>query len=103
MKRKEKRTFYNFQFKRTAVMITKHPNIQSIDIAEALRTHAIMLYRWRREMREGQLENNAHFGAFAGQIAAGRAKNQEIRAGIKAGWGRERGAQESREDLSRKR
>ena len=54
MKRKEKHTFYNFQFKHTAVTITNHPNIQSIDVAEALNIHPIMLYRWRREMREGK-------------------------------------------------
>ncbi len=30
MKRKEKHTFYNFQFKHTAVTITNHPNIQSM-------------------------------------------------------------------------
>lgn len=58
MKRKEKHTFYNFQFKHTAVRITNHPDIQSIDVAEALDIHPIMLYRWRQEMREGKLENN---------------------------------------------
>jgi len=35
MKRKEKHTFYNFQFKHMAVAITNHPNMQSIDMAEA--------------------------------------------------------------------
>ena len=49
MKRKEKHT---------AVTITNHPNIQSVDVAEALDIHPIMLYRWRQEMREGKLENN---------------------------------------------
>jgi len=32
MKRKEKHTFYNFEFKHTAVTITNHPNIQSIGV-----------------------------------------------------------------------
>ena len=45
MRRKEKHTFYNYQFKHTAVKITDHPNIQSIDVAEALGVHPIMLYR----------------------------------------------------------
>jgi transposase len=58
MARKEKHTFYNYQFKHTAVTITNHPNIQSIDVADALCIHPIMLYRWRQEMREGKLENN---------------------------------------------
>lgn len=58
MKKKEIHTFYNFQFKHTAVSITNHPNILSVDVAEALNIHPIMLYRWRQEMREGVLENN---------------------------------------------
>jgi len=58
MKKKEIHTFYNFQFKHTAVSITNHPNILSVDVAEALNIHPIMLYRWRQEMREGILEDN---------------------------------------------
>ena len=58
MKRKEKHTFYSYQFKHTAVKITDHPNIQSIDVTEALGIHPIMLYRWRQEMREGKIEDN---------------------------------------------
>jgi transposase-like protein len=58
MKRREKHTFYNFQFKHTTVTITNHPNIQSIDVTEALNIHPIILYRWRQEMREGKLGNN---------------------------------------------
>jgi transposase-like protein len=58
MKRKEQHTFYNYQFKHTAVKITDHPNIQSIDVADALGIHPIMLYRWRQEMREGKIADN---------------------------------------------
>jgi len=58
MKQREIHTYYNYQFKHTAVKITEHPNIQSIDVAEALKIHPVMLYRWRQEMREGKLENN---------------------------------------------
>lgn len=58
MRRKEKHTFYNYQFKHTAVKITDHPNIQSIDVADALGIHPIMLYRWRQEMREGKIQDN---------------------------------------------
>lgn len=58
MRRKEKHTFYNYQFKHTAVKITDHPNIQSIDVADALGIHPIMLYRWRQEMRDGKIKDN---------------------------------------------
>ncbi|MFV9678114.1 MAG: transposase [Methanosarcinales archaeon] len=53
MKKKEKHTFYNYHFKHTAVSVTNHPNILSVDVAKALGIHPIMLYRWRQEMREG--------------------------------------------------
>lgn len=58
MKTKEIHTFYNFQFKHTAVRITNHPDIQASHVAEALEIHPIMLYRWRQEMREGKIEDN---------------------------------------------
>lgn len=58
MRRKDKHTFYNYQFKHTAVRVTDHPNIQSVDVAAALGIHPIMLYRWRQEMREGKIEDN---------------------------------------------
>jgi hypothetical protein len=46
MRRKEKHTFYNYQFKQTAVKITDHPNIQSIDVADTMGIHPFILYRW---------------------------------------------------------
>jgi len=58
MKKKEVHTFYNFQFKHTAVRITNHSDIQASHVAEALKIHPIMLYRWRQEMREGKIEDN---------------------------------------------
>ena len=58
MKRKEKHTYYNYQFKHTAVTVTEHPNIQTVDVAEALQIHPIMLYRWRGEMRDGKIKDN---------------------------------------------
>ncbi len=58
MKMKEIHTFYNFQFKHTAVRITNHPNIQASHVADALKIHPIMLYRWRQEMRDGKIEDN---------------------------------------------
>jgi transposase-like protein len=58
MKKKEVHTFYNFQFKHTAVRITNHAEIQASHVAEALEIHPIMLYRWRQEMRDGRIEDN---------------------------------------------
>ncbi len=51
MKKKEVHTYYNYQFKHTAVSVTQHPNIQASDVAEALN-------RWRGEMRVGKIQDN---------------------------------------------
>ena len=56
--RKEKHTFYNYQFKHAAVSVSNHPNIQTQDVAEALNIHPFMLSRWKKEMRDGTLEDN---------------------------------------------
>jgi transposase len=77
MKRKEKHTFYNYQFKHTAVAVTNHPNIQSVDVAAALGIHPIMLYRWRQEMREGKIRDNE-------QQARSRTELLEAKARIRA-------------------
>lgn len=56
--KKEKHTFYNYQFKHTAVSVANHPDIQTQAVAEALRIHPFMLSRWKKQMRDGALENN---------------------------------------------
>lgn len=58
MKNKIKKTFYNYQFKHTAVCVSEHPNILASDVAAALQIHPIMLYRWRGELREGLMKDN---------------------------------------------
>lgn len=42
---KEKHTFYNYQFKHTAVSVSNHPYVQTQDVAEALNIHPFMLSR----------------------------------------------------------
>ena len=55
---KDKHTFYNFQFKHTAVTVANHPDIQGRSVAEALDIHPIMLYRWKKDMRDGKIVDN---------------------------------------------
>ena len=83
MKRKDKYTFYNFQFKHTAVSITNHPNILSVDVAEALNIHPIMLYRWRQEMREGILENNDQEARSRDKLIAAEKKVKKLEYELK--------------------
>ena len=56
--KKEKHTFYNYQFKHAAVSVSNHPDIQTQAVAEALNIHPFMLSRWKKEMRDGVLEDN---------------------------------------------
>lgn len=56
--KKEKHTFYNYQFKHAAVSVSNHPYIKTGDVAEALDIHPFMLSRWKKEMRDGKLDNN---------------------------------------------
>ncbi len=56
--KKEKHTYYNYQFKHTAVSVSNHPYIQTQDVAEALNIHPFMLSRWKKQMRDGTLADN---------------------------------------------
>ena len=83
MRRKEKHTFYNYQFKHTAVKITDHPNIQSIDVADALGIHPIMLYRWRQEMRDGKIEDNDQEARSRTELLDAKARIQTLERQLK--------------------
>jgi transposase len=48
---------YSVDFKRLAVALTLHPDILSLEVAEQLGIHPVMLYRWRMDMRKGDLPN----------------------------------------------
>ena len=50
---------YEVDFKRLAVALTLHPNVLTLDVAERLGIHPVMLYRWRMEMRNGDLPSKS--------------------------------------------
>ena len=58
MGKKESHTFYNYQFKFIAVKLIEHPDIQGRSVAQALDIHPMMLYRWKKEMADGKIEDN---------------------------------------------
>ena len=58
MGKKRKHTVYSYQFKSTAVRLSEHADIQGRSVAEALDIHPIMLYRWKREMKDGKIRDN---------------------------------------------
>jgi len=75
--KKEKHTFYNYQFKHAAVSVANHPEIQTQAVAEALNIHPFMLSRWKKEMRDGILEDN-------GKSARSRTELLEVQKKIKS-------------------
>ncbi len=46
---------YDDDFKATAVTLADLSGVLAIDVAEALDIHPIMLYRWRKELRDGKI------------------------------------------------
>ena len=55
MPRKKHYNFYDDHFKATAVTLTQMPGVLARHVAEVLDIHEVMLYRWRMEMRRGQI------------------------------------------------
>lgn len=55
MKRRKHYNSYDDDFKATAVALTEIPGVLGTHVAEALDIHEVMLYRWRMEMRRGQI------------------------------------------------
>ena len=53
MARKTKYDFYGDHFKATAVELGTLPGVKAIDVAKVLDIHPIMLYRWKKEYRDG--------------------------------------------------
>ncbi len=55
MPRRKSYNSYDDDFKATAVALTDIPGVFSKHVAEALDIHVVMLYRWRMEMRRGEI------------------------------------------------
>ena len=51
---------YTLDYKIYAVKLTYKPKVMATDVAEALGIHAVMLYRWRMEFKNGTLSENKH-------------------------------------------
>ena len=55
MARKTKYDFYGDQFKATAVELGALPGVKATDVAKVLDIHPVMLYRWKKEYRDGDI------------------------------------------------
>lgn len=55
MTRKTKYDYYDDRFKITAVELGALPGARAKDVAQILDIHPIMLYRWKKEIRDGDI------------------------------------------------
>ena len=81
--KKEKHTFYNYQFKHTAVSVANHPYINTQDVAEALNIHPFMLSRWKKEMRDGTLADNDKEARSKSELQEAQKKNKKLERELK--------------------
>jgi len=64
MSRKKVYSSYDDRFKATAVELGALPGVHAKDVAEILDIHPIMLYRWKKEYREGEIMKNSDKGTL---------------------------------------
>jgi transposase len=55
MARRKHYNYYDDNFKATAVALSNLRGVLAIDVADSLCIHPIMLYRWRKELRDGKI------------------------------------------------
>ena len=65
MSRKTKYDSYDDRFKATAVELGGIPGVKAIDVAKILDIHPIMLYRWKKEVRDGDIMKKQDKSALA--------------------------------------
>ena len=58
MSRRKHYNSYDDDFKATAAALSEIPDVLTKHVAEALDIHEVMLYRWRMEMRRGEILAN---------------------------------------------
>lgn len=55
MVRKTQYTYYDDDFKATAVALGSLPGVEAQAVAGVLDIHPVMLYRWKKEVRDGKI------------------------------------------------
>jgi len=68
MPRKTKYDFYDDAFKATAVELGALPGVKAQDVAGILDIHPIMLYRWKKEYREGDIMQKPEKGILDSEM-----------------------------------
>lgn len=81
--RERKHQTYSLEFKRQAVMLALHPDIQVKDVAEALDIHPFMLSRWKKEMREKKLTGKDAVTIPAADLRAAQDRIRQLEQQLK--------------------
>ncbi len=81
--KKAKHTFYNYQFKHTAVSVANHPDIPTQAVAMALNIHPFMLSRWKKELREGVMADNDKEARSKSELQAAQKKIKQLERELK--------------------
>ena len=86
IKRPKKTTQYPDEFKIRAVKLADQADLIAKDVAESLGIHPIMLYRWRKEYREGKFKEDRRrktIGKEALKMAAELRELQQLKREVK--------------------
>ncbi len=73
---------YPDEFKIKAIQLAGHPDILAKDVAEDLSIHPILLYRWRKEYREGKFKEDKRrywFASYQGSNDVQKRINETLR------------------------
>ncbi len=68
MVRKTKYDYYDDSFKATAVELGTLPGVQAQDVAAVLDIHPVMLYRWKKEYRDGDIMKKSDKGMLDAEM-----------------------------------
>ena len=71
---------YPDEFKVRAVKLADQPDIIAKEVAENLGIHPIMLYRWRKEYREGKFKEDKRRKPISIEVAKMAAELRELQA-----------------------
>ncbi len=78
MARKTQYDYYDDGFKATAVELGGLPGVYAKDVAKVLDIHPIMLYRWKKEVRDGDIMGKPEKGSLDNEAKLERARVKKL-------------------------
>lgn len=81
--KKETHRAYDLEFKRQAVLLANHPDLQVQQVAAALGIHPFMLSRWKKEMREQRLMGDKPATPPAKELTAANKRIRQLEKELK--------------------